>query len=212
VAAAGLSVTYVRGAWVAMAVAAVVLVLVSGRRAARRVGRLGVLMTLAVLALSGTGSTYTAIVARITTLGSLGTDQSARARTAAPQQVLPELAGRPLGFGLGSAGEATRLAKTSGLRAPDNGYLAMAYQLGFVGGLLVIGALLSAIAIALRRLYGVRDPDRALLTAVFAFFLVSLLSGDGFYGFAGMTLWYFAGAALGRSRAGHVEGSTLAGE
>jgi hypothetical protein len=209
--AAGLSVTYVRGAWLALAIAAVVFVLTSGRQAPRRLARIAVLMTVAVSALSATGGTYTAIVDRISTFGSLGSDQSARARQATPTQTLPELVGRPLGFGLGSAGEATRLAKTPGLRAPDNGYLAMAYQLGLLGGLLVIGSLLTAMAIALRRLYARGDPDRALLSGVFVFFLISLLSGDGFYGFAGITLWYFIGAALGRSHAGGEAASTLAG-
>jgi O-antigen ligase len=205
----GLSVTYVRSAWVALAAAAIVLVLVSGRQAARRVGRVGVLMVMAVLALSATGSTYTAVVGRIATFGSLNSDQSARARTATPLQLLPELTSRPFGYGLGSAGEATRLSLTSGLKAPDNGYLAMAYQLGFAGALLVVGALLTAIALAMRRLLLRRDPDRALLAALFTFFLVALAGADGFYGFAGVTLWYVTGAALGRSAAPRDVPSTL---
>lgn len=201
VTAGGLSVTYVRSAWLALAVAAIVLLVLSGRQAARRVGRLALLMTLMVVVLSATGSTYTAVVDRLGTFGSLGSDDSAQARTATPSQVLPELAGRPLGYGLGSAGEATRLAKTPGLKAPDNGYLAMAYQLGFVGAILVVGTLLTAIAIALRRLYAARDPERAVIAALFAFFLVALAGGDGFYGLAGVMLWYVAGAALGRTAA-----------
>jgi O-antigen ligase len=201
VTAAALSVTYVRGAWLALAVAAVVMMLASGRQAAQRVGRLTLLMTLMLVALSATGSTYTAVVERITTFGSLGEDDSAQARTATPAQVLPKLVTLPLGYGLGSAGEATRLTSTSGLKAPDNGYLAMAYQLGFAGALLVVGALLVAMAIALRRLYATRDPDRALVLGLFAFFLLSLASGDGFYGLAGVLLWYTIGAALGRTAA-----------
>jgi hypothetical protein len=206
VTAGGLAVTYVRTAWLALAVAAIVLLVASGRRAVPRVGRLVLLMTLMVLALSATGSTYTAVVDRIATIGSLNSDDSAKARTATPSQVLPELATRPLGYGLGSAGEATRLARSPGLKAPDNGYLAMAYQLGFVGAILVIGTLLTAIAIALRRLYARRDPERAVIAALFAFFLVALAGGDGFYGLAGVMLWYVTGAALGRSAAPRTQG------
>jgi hypothetical protein len=201
VTAGGLAVTYVRSAWLSLAVAALVLLAASGRRALPRVGRLALLMTLMVVALSATGSTYTAVVDRIATFGSLGADDSAQARTATPEQVLPELATRPLGYGLGSAGEATRLAKDPGLKAPDNGYLAMAYQLGFAGALLVVGALLTAMAIALRRLFAARDGDRAVIAALFAFFLVALAGGDGFYGLAGVMLWYVTGAALGRTAA-----------
>jgi hypothetical protein len=206
VVAGGLSITYVRGAWLSLAVAAVVLVLASGRRAVPRVARLALL-----LALSATGSTYTAFFERIGTIGSLGQDDSARARTAMPAEVLPDLVGRPMGYGLGSAGEATRLSKSSGLRAPDNGYLAMAYQLGFVGALMFVGALLTALAIALRRLFARGDPDRALVAALFVFFLVALLGGDQFYGFAGVMLWYLTGAALGRSVTGRRALSTLSG-
>jgi putative inorganic carbon (hco3(-)) transporter len=201
VTAAALSVTYVRSAWLSLAAAAVVLLLLSGRQAAPRVARLALLLTLMALALSVAGSTYTAVVERIATFGSLGQDDSAQARTATPSEVLPELVDLPLGHGLGSAGEATRLARTEGLKAPDNGYLAMAYQLGFAGALLVVGALIAAMAIALRRLYAARDPDRALIAALFVFLLVGLAGGDGFYGLAGVLLWYIAGAALGRSTA-----------
>jgi putative inorganic carbon (hco3(-)) transporter len=208
VVAGGLAVTYVRSAWLSLAVAALVLLLASGRQAARRVGRLALLMTLMVVALSATGNTYTAVVDRIATFRSLGADDSAQARTATPSEVLPELVSRPLGYGLGSAGEATRLAKTPGLKAPDNGYLAMAYQLGYVGALLLVGALLVAMSIALRRLWAARDPERAAIAALFAFFLVALAGGDGFYGLAGVMLWYVVGAALGRTTGGASVGGT----
>jgi hypothetical protein len=167
------------------------------------------LLVLAVLALSTSPATYKAFSDRVGTLGSLSQDQSARARTATPSEVLPELVGRPAGFGLGSAGQATLLAPATGLRSPDNGYLAMAYQLGLVGGLLVVGAMLWAMGTALRRLFAGRDPDRALIAALFALFLVALVSGDQFYGFAGVMLWYTTGAGLGRSMAARDEPRTL---
>lgn len=198
-AAGGLAVTYVRSAWLALAAGAVVLLIASGGRAATQVGRLALLLTLGVLALSATGGTYTAIVERVQSFGSLGEDDSAQARTATPAEVLPRLVSRPTGYGLGSAGEATRLASRGGLKAPDNGYLAMAYQLGLLGGLLVVGALLAAMLMAVRGLFAVRDPDRAILAAVLAFFLVALAAGDQFYGLAGVLLWYITGASLARS-------------
>jgi O-antigen ligase len=199
VVAAGLSVTYVRSAWLALVVGVLVLLLASRGRAAPQVGRLALLLALAALALSASGSTFTAFLGRVETFGALGQDQSVEARTALPTEVLPQLLREPLGYGLGSAGEATRLSPRAGLRAPDNGYLAMAFQLGLVGATLVIGALLGAMAIALRRLYAGGDPDRAVVSAAFAFFLVALAAGDQFYGLSGMLLWYTVGAALGRS-------------
>jgi O-antigen ligase len=201
VAAAGLAVTYVRGAWLSLVIATLVLLFASRGRAALRVGRLGVLLAIAVLALSSSGSTYSAFVGRVETLGALGEDESAQARTALPTSILPQLVHQPMGHGLGSAGEASRLSGGDGLEAPDNGYLAMAYQLGFAGALLVVGALLAAMAIAGRRLQRARDPDRGLVMALFAFFVVTLALGDQFYGFAGVLLWYTVGAGLARAQA-----------
>jgi putative inorganic carbon (HCO3(-)) transporter len=201
IAAGGLAVTYVRSAWLALVVGAVVLLFASGLRAAPRIGRLALLLGLAVLVLSASASTYTAFLDRIGTFGSLSQDQSARARSATPLEALPDLARRPLGYGLGSAGESTRLSAGAGLQAPDNGYLAMAWQLGFVGGLLVVGALLAALATGVRAAFARRDPERALIAALCAFLLVALAAGDQFYGFAGVVLWYLTGAVLSRSRA-----------
>ena len=47
----------------------------------------------------------------------------------------------PLGHGLGTAGEASKLSGNTALRAPDNGYLALMYQVGPIGFLLVLAAL-----------------------------------------------------------------------
>jgi putative inorganic carbon (hco3(-)) transporter len=200
VVAAGLAVTYVRSAWIALVVATLVLLLASRGRAAPQVGRLAIILALAVLALSASGSTFTAFIGRIETLADLGQDDSAEARAAVPAIVLPALVDEPLGFGLGTAGEATRLSPRGGLAAPDNGYLAMAFQLGLVGASFVLAGLLTAMAIALRRLWAARDPDRALVAAFFAFFLVALLAGDQFYGLGGVILWYVVGASVGRRR------------
>jgi hypothetical protein len=195
VVAAGLAVTYVRSAWLALAVATLVLLLASRGRAAPQVGRLAVMLALAALVLSSSGSTFTAFIARVETFGALGQDDSAEARAAVPASVLPRLINEPLGFGLGSAGEATRLSPRAGLPAPDNGYLAIAFQLGPAGALIVVGALVGAMAIAIYRRWATRDRDRAPVAALFAFLLVALAAGDQFYGFPGVVLWYVVGAA-----------------
>jgi O-antigen ligase len=199
VVAAGLAVTYVRGAWGALVIGALVVLLASRGRDAVRVGRLAVLLGAAVLVLSASSGTYSAFLGRVETFGTLGADQSAQARTALPTSLLPQLVHQPLGYGLGTAGEASRLAAGDALEAPDNGYLAMAYQLGFAGALLVIGALLTAMAVAARRLQRARDPDAGLVLGLFAFFVVALALGDQFYGFAGVLLWYTVGAGLARA-------------
>jgi hypothetical protein len=201
VVAAGLAVTYVRGAWVSLVVGALFLLLAGGGRAVPQFGRLAVLLTVAVLVLSASGSTYTAFLGRVETLTALGQDESAQARTALPISALPQLVLQPFGFGLGSAGEPSQLSGRDGLEAPDNGYLAMVYQLGFVGALLVVGALLAAMASSGRRLLAARAPERGLVLGLYAFFVVALALGDQFYGFAGALLWYTVGAGVARAMA-----------
>ncbi len=104
----------------------------------------------------------------------------------------------PIGHGLGSAGEATKLKGESLLRAPDNGYLALMYQVGAVGFLLVVAALGYVLAAAWN---GARAPGqgqdlRLVLFALFVYLLVTLAAGDEFYGSHGVVLWFIAGQVM----------------
>jgi len=199
--ATGLALTYVRSAWVGLVVAALIVPVVSRGRALPQLAALAVVLAVAAAAIAQSGdSTFTALSERVNTFSSLDSDISANARQNAPAVLIPELLTLPFGHGLGSAGEATRLAE-GGFRAPDNGYLSMLYQLGLPGGLLVIGALLAAVWVGVRSAFRRGDPDRVLLVATFAFVLVLLVAGDQFYGLPGVIVWFLAGAALARASA-----------
>jgi O-antigen ligase len=163
-------------------------------------------LAVAGLALSVSEGTLDAFVGRVSTFGALGTDVSAEARQEGARALAPQILRAPLGYGLGSTGEATRLAGGEGVRAVDNGYLSLAYQVGISGALLVLAGLFVATWTSARSALRV-DPDRSAvtLTAIFAFFIVLLLFGDQLYGLPGAILWYLVDAALARQAAGGGE-------
>lgn len=198
-----LGLTYVRGAWIAFAVAALVIAVLARTRAPRLLLGAGVLLVGAALVIGPATPTTAAFSERLESFGTLGTDTSATERVATPSQLLPEALGRPLGHGLGTAGEATRLGPASELVAPDNGYLSLLYQLGPAGLLLVLAAAaIPLIAIARRVLAGrARDPESVLLLASGVFLLLLLSTGDVFYGVTGVIFWFLLGRALTVSQA-----------
>jgi hypothetical protein len=194
-----LALTYVRSAWIALVVGALIFGLLAGVRALPRIGVLAAVLVAGIAALSLAGGTSAAFTERLTTLGALEEDTSANERVATPTTLLPVLVREPFGFGLGAAGEASRLRTTGAiLRATDNGLLSMILQLGLVGGLLVVGSLLWGMGAGLRGLR--RGPllraRTAALGGVFAFFFVLMLTGDQFYGMPGVLLWYLVGVGL----------------
>jgi hypothetical protein len=139
------------------------------------------------------------VLNRADTLGSTGGDTSAQARLNRPQTVVPMAAKRPGGFGLGSAGESSRLSPSSNdaLRASDNGYLALIYQTGLGGFLLVMGAIVYGTKSAVRGvLRWRRDPASALRLGLVAFILTMNFFGDMLYGVTGVIFWYVLGSAM----------------
>lgn len=197
-----LALTYVRSAWLALVAGVLVLLAITRGRATPQLVALVAVLAVAGLALSLSQGTLDAFVGRVSTFGALSTDVSAEAREEGARALAPRVLAAPLGYGLGSAGEATRLAGGEGLGVVDNGYLSLAYQVGIPGALLVLAGLFVATWTSARSALRA-DPDRsaATLTAVFVFFIVLLLSGDQFYGLPGAILWYLVGAALARQAA-----------
>lgn len=193
----GLGLTYVRSSWLATIVSAFVFVLVSRGAALRRVLPIAAVLVLALPVLGNSNATVAAVVGRADTFGSLGGDTSANARLATPTQLALPLLFLPLGVGLGQAGEASRLGQGQGLRASDNGYLALLYQTGPFGTLLVLAGMFAAFSsstrMALRR--GAPRGD-VLVFVLLAFGLVALLSGDYLYGVSGAIFWYLLGSAV----------------
>jgi O-antigen ligase len=194
-----LSYTFVRSAWVALCVAGLAHVVASRGRSARPVFGTAAIVIVAALALSPVSHTARDVVTRFNSIGSPGTDTSTTERRATLAQTLPKAVVAPLGHGLGSAGEPTKLTADTSLRAPDDGYLSLIYQIGPIGFILVM----TAIAFMLRAAWDgarARAPGqdlRLLLFAMFVYLLVILASGDGFYGGIGVIMWLIGGQALG---------------
>jgi putative inorganic carbon (HCO3(-)) transporter len=193
-----LTLTYVRSAWLALMAAAVVYVLLTRGRGAGRVATAAVACVVLVLALGAVSSgTADAISERFTTLGSLEQDRSANDRVNLRLSLVPEAASAPLGHGLGQAGEATRLGAASRLLHADNGYLALLYQVGAAGFLLVAGAIVAFCAPLLAAVWRDRgrDPTGVFLATALAFLFVLLAAGDVLYGVTGAVFWYLLGRA-----------------
>ncbi len=194
-----LSLTFVRSAWVALIAAGIAHVIASHGRSARLVlGSMGAVVLLTV-ALAPVSPTAADVIKRFNTIGQPRADLSGSSREASFSRLLPVAASAPLGHGLGSAGEATRLGEEeTELRAIDNGYLSLMYQVGPIGFLLVAFALI-AVARAAWNGARARAPGqelRLMLFAMLVFLLVQAIAGDVFYGPSGVILWFIAGQAL----------------
>ena len=194
-----LALSFVRASWVSVVVAIFVLAVASrgrggGRSLAAIAGVVGI-----VLVFAASSPTVGAVLNRADTLGSTGGDTSAQARLNRPQTVIPKAAARPGGFGLGSAGESSRLTPSSNdaIRASDNGYLALIYQLGLAGFIFVLGALIYGTRSAVRGVFRLRrDPASALRLALLAFLFTMMFFGDMLYGITGVVFWYVLGSAM----------------
>lgn len=195
---AALALTYVRSAWLGLVITLVALVIVSRGGALKRVVPLIVILAaLGPVALGG--STEAALSERASTFANLGTDTSGESRAGGSIVVIPYALSQPLGTGVGSAGEATRLGGGGGLRVTDNGYLSLLFQVGPAGFLLVMIAAGGAVRRAWRNAW--RRPRGLDLLAfgIIVFSAVTFIFGDQLYGVGGMFFWYAAGIALGRS-------------
>jgi hypothetical protein len=206
-----LAFTFVRSAWVGLVVALIVIAAASrGRALVRVLGLVGVVVAVAIAG-SAVSPAGQAVVERATTFGSLGNDTSAQARTNTPERLLPGAIRSPFGSGLGSAGIASGLAESGGsdLKATDNGYLSLIIQLGPIGGLCVIAAMLWVAYLSASGIGHLSNPrDRAWgigSLAMLVFLLVDQLGGEILYGLLGVVFWYLAGGVLARDRLGALE-------
>jgi putative inorganic carbon (hco3(-)) transporter len=192
-----LSLTFVRSVWLAFAVALLVyLVAARGAHPTRMVTVIAVFIVAGIGAASA-NATAGAFVDRMTSLGQLGEDRSAQARLGTTSEIGPTVIRQPFGEGIGQAGLASRLAgaeKGSVELDLDNGYLALALQLGLLGLLLVVAALGWAVGLAARATRFTRDTKvGALALSIMLFVLVMHMSGDALYGVTGAVFWYITG-------------------
>jgi putative inorganic carbon (HCO3(-)) transporter len=193
-----LALTFVRSAWIGLAMAILVTVVVTRGVATRRLGAVALMFALLGPMAFG-GSTGAALGDRVATLGGLGQDDSAEERVATPVQTLPPVLRLPLGAGLGQAGESARLLAWGGLRYIDNGYYGLLVQLGPFGFALVVSALAMTVLAAWRNAWHRPTPTDVMAVAILAFLAVMLLAGDHLYGVGGMIFWYTGGLAMRRS-------------
>lgn len=197
----GLSLTSVRSSWYALVAAGLAHVIASRGQSARLIlGSVGVVVV-AAIALSPVNGAAKETTHRFETIAHLSSDRSATDRTTTFRTLFPKAVRAPLGHGLGSAGESTKLNGQSDLRAPDNGYLSLMYQVGPVGFTLIMIAL-GIMFVAAWNGARERAPGqdmRLLLFAMLVYILMLTTSGDAFYGVTGAILWFIGGQALAYS-------------
>jgi putative inorganic carbon (HCO3(-)) transporter len=196
-----LALTFVRSIWLALVIGLLVYAAAArGRAAGKVVGIVAVVLVL-VIGVGGSHPTTRAFTERVTSLGDLEGDVSAQERIQFTNELLPTAAQQPLGAGIGQAGLAVELEESSdseSLTSVDNGYLAVLYQVGppgFVLVLIAMGASTVAAVRAARRPGGARTRRCAILAA-FVMLLVAEASGDMLFGITGAVFWYLAGAAF----------------
>jgi putative inorganic carbon (hco3(-)) transporter len=200
-----LALTFVRSAWLSLALGVLIFVAASRSKSAGRiVGVIAVLLVGLVL-VGGSNPTTRAFTERLTSLGDVGKDESAQQRLSATDKLLPEAVAKPIGAGVGQAGLAVTLGSQggetdgSGIQTIDNGYVSLIYQCGLIGGLLIFVAMGRSVVTAVKALGRDTGPlTRAAVASLLAG-LVALLLGlaavDILYGITGAFFWYMAGAA-----------------
>lgn len=193
-----ISLTLVRSAWISLIIAALAHVIASRGASARLVFGAAAVAAAVTLALAPVSTTARDVLNRFETIGSLSLDRSADDRQATFSETLPKAVQAPIGHGLGSAGEPSKLTGNTALRAPDNGYLSLIYQVGPIAFLMVI----FAIGVMLRAAWrGARDPApgqdlRLILFTLFVFTLAQLFAGDQLYGSNAVIFWFIGGHVL----------------
>lgn len=203
-----LALTYVRSAWLALTVGLLTFVFSARGQAGGRVVAIAAVCLFGLVAVGGSHPTTQAFVQRVTSLGEPEEDVSAQERLDFTARLLPTSVRQPVGAGLGQAGLAAQLEGEEvdlELLNVDDGYLALLYQSGPFGLLLVLGALFVSVRAAVRGL-GRAPPGekaaRAALLAVLVALLVALASADVFFGLPGAILWYLCGLALALESSG----------
>jgi hypothetical protein len=193
-----IAVTFVRSAWLGLVVAMVLVIVIGRGRYIARVLVLSTLVLAMVLVLGPRSTIGAQVIERASTLGSLGQDTSAQSRLDTTSAVIPVAIRQPIGAGLGVVGQARRLSDSpDGLNFPDNGYLAILYQTGPAGFLMVVGTLLWCMVSSLRARVGPEwNPLRVTCGVALGTLLFLEIGADVLYGVTGPMVFYFAGLLM----------------
>jgi O-antigen ligase len=195
-----LALTFVRSAWLSLVVGLIVYAAAAKGKAAGKTVAIILVCLVAVVVLGGSNPTTKAFTDRITSLGD-PEDVSAKERLETTNRLLPQSVKQPLGSGLGQAGLASNLSesKEKGVVDVDNGYVALIYQVGPLGFLLVIAAIFGCVGAAVRAVGSASPPQRpyrAAILAILVTLLVAQSSADVLFGLPGVIFWYLCGLSV----------------
>lgn len=141
------------------------------------------------------------LVARMETLGSVSEDHSYNERLDLWQRMVPMVASNPVGQGIGSVGQGTKIGNDGALGEygnMDNGFIALLLTFGAFGGLFFIwalGTVLKQIVIRVTRKDSLQ-PYARLSLAAWSGAIATLMSDNGFPGLKGYLIWMLIGLGL----------------
>lgn len=175
--------TSVRTAIFGLAVAGIVLALVTGGRRATTI-LLGVIAGAALIPLV-IGIFAPQLTDRFA-LDDLGSDTSFNARV---ELLAERTLGAVFSIGLGPGGS------NRGATVVDNGFVAAFLDLGLVGGLLFLGAVVAVVVVSIRAVRIFKSSQQAMFLAIAIFFLFSELSAPVIQTQLGLMFWVSGASA-----------------
>jgi hypothetical protein len=211
---AALLLTLVRASWIALVVGVAVYLLMSPKRVSATpfIALYAVLLVFLVAslpALLGASSGSSDVVtARLATLGDVGHDDSALARSSEIADSFEEGLRNPIGSGLGQIGASSALSSNpSSVHGNnlDSGYMARFLELGWLGFagyvIVVLGSLVAMMLAAVRRNGRRAAPAESVVIVATAAAMCAALAwgdaaGDSHLGLDGLFFWIALGVGL----------------
>jgi putative inorganic carbon (hco3(-)) transporter len=194
--------TLVRSAWLILIVMILCFVLTSASKMKWRlliqIAALGAVLYVAVPHLPGAQG----LVQRMQTLSNIQGDHSYNERLDLFHTMLPMVLHSPLGSGIGALGQATKLENDGTLGVygvMDNGFIAIFFTFGIVGGFLYFRALWLLAKQIFKRMLEDRvwNLYTRLSFSAFAGAIASLSTDNGFPGLRGFLIWFLVGLGIG---------------
>lgn len=194
---AALAVTYVRAAWLGMIVGLLAIYL-SNRRASTHVLVLVLVATGLAFSVGSRFPVVDSVLGRASSLGELQSDNSVKARVSLLHTVVPDALLYPIGHGIGQAGVAARLGESQDLASADNGFVAILYQFGPLGFVMIVGAQLYIVTLCyqLTKSGAIQQSSIPGAFGILVALLTMQFFGDALYGIGGVIFWWISGFVL----------------
>jgi hypothetical protein len=201
----------VRSVWLVGIVA--LLLLIKRLPGRQRIGLLVLLLVLvgAVQVALTYGKMDDAVRSRAATLTDINDDMSYQSRMAFTLRAAKDVLNYPMGRGLGSTGGAVYLTESQGSVVFDNGLLDIFYSLGWLGGILFLGALAWTTNRVRQASRGQRDGFSAASLSVMLAIGALLVGGNSLNGIGGIFFWGLAGLVQGGMQLQVAEDEDLPG-